>query len=68
MKIGDLVRCKELIFEPDSDFTLKKEMWVHGVVVEEYQNWEKIVTVLVDGKVKRYHARDVSIAKRASIK
>lgn len=42
-----------------------EEWWEEGgIVVDEYQTWEKIVTILHKGKVKRIAASDVQLAAR----
>ena len=71
MKIGDLVRIRKKIALPfkHGEKQQWKEQWVSGgVVVEEYNTWEKIVTVLHLGKVIRIHASDVQLVSRADCK
>lgn len=42
-----------------------EEWWESGgIVVEEYNTWEKIVTVLHEGEVKRISACDVQLVSR----
>ena len=66
MKVGDLVRCRRRAFvKPDN--RAAQEIWEMGVVVETYEKHQKIVTVMVDGRVLRYHAREVQLAKSASV-
>jgi hypothetical protein len=69
MKVGDMVRIRKrkLIshqFGAPPDW---KEWWEEGgIVVEEYHTWEKIVTILYEGEVKRIAAVDVQLAVRSS--
>ena len=66
MRVGDLVRCRRRVFvQPDISKT--QNVWELGVVVETYEKHQKIVTVMVDGRVFRYHAREVQLAKSASV-
>jgi hypothetical protein len=42
-----------------------EEWWEDGgIVVEEYNAWEKIVTVLHSGEIKRIAANDVQLVSR----
>jgi hypothetical protein len=46
-----------------------EERWESGgIVVEEYNAWEKIVTVLHKGEVKRISASDVQLVSRGKNK
>ena len=71
MKIGDLVRIRKRKIALPFKYGKKQhweEYWVSGgVVVEEYNTWEKIVTVLYLGEVLRIHASDVQLMSRAKI-
>jgi hypothetical protein len=67
MKVGDMVRMRKRKLiryrrggPPDWD-----EWWEEGgIVVEEYHTWEKIVTILHEGEVKRIAASDVQLVAR----
>jgi len=63
MNVGDLVRCRRRVFV-QPDISKAQDVWELGVVVETYEKHQKIVTVMVDGRVLRYHAREVQLAKR----
>jgi len=66
VRVGDLVRCRRRVFvQPDISKT--QDIWDMGVVVEMYEKHQKIVTVMIDGRVLRYHAREVQLSKRAPI-
>jgi hypothetical protein len=42
------------------------EWWeAGGIVIEEYNTWEKIVTVAFEGKELRINANDVQLVSRA---
>ncbi len=65
MQVGDLVRCRRRAFlDPDDQDA--QEIWEMGIVVEPYEKWQKLVVVMIDGKVVNYHAREVQLASRAS--
>ena len=61
MKSGDLVRFRK------SEWQIKKPTdcgiwtWKIGLLVE-YKVWEKIATILYDGKIHRVHAAEVQKA------
>lgn len=57
MKPGDLVRIKMHTAPEESDCVKL------GLLVV-YQKWEKIATVLIDGKLRRYRAENVTRAGR----
>ena len=67
MKIGNMVRIKKrkIIPHPRGEAPEVEEWWEqNGIVVEEYQSWEKIVTILHEGEIKRIAARDVQLVSR----
>jgi hypothetical protein len=67
MKVGDMVRIRkrELIPHMRGGPPEWDESWEEGgIVIEEYQTWEKIVTILHKGEVKRIAASDVQLAAR----
>jgi hypothetical protein len=67
MKAGDMVRIRKrnLIPHQRGGPPEWEEWWEDGgIVVEEYNTWEKIVTVLHEGKVKRISANDVQLVSR----
>jgi hypothetical protein len=67
MKIGDMVRIRKRKFIPRQPSGVPDwdEWWEEGgIVVEEYNTWEKIVTVLHEGKVTRMAAHDVQLVSR----
>lgn len=65
MNVGDLVRCRRRAFiKPDNRDA--QEIWETGIVVEPYEKWQKLVVVMIGGKVVTYHAREVQLASRAS--
>ncbi len=57
MKTGDMVRFKT----KRASFFSRYETWKIGLLVE-YHTWEKVATILYDGKVIRVHASDVQKA------
>jgi len=70
MQKGDLVRIRH---KERTDDVMRagtgpvewREWWEEGgIVVEEYQTWEKIVTVFHEGEIKRISARDVQLSSR----
>jgi len=67
VKVGDMVRIRKRklvgeIWETPS----YAEWWEEGgIVIEEYNTWEKIVTVAFEGKELRIHANDVQLVSRA---
>lgn len=67
MKVGDMVRIRSTKLL-DSKFGGPhewEEWWEEGgIVIEEYHTWEKIVTILHKGEVKRIAARDVQLTAR----
>ena len=65
MQVGDLVRCRRRAFVKPDDRDAQ-EIWEMGIVVEPYEKWQKLVVVMIDGKVVNYHAREVQLASRAS--
>ena len=62
MKKGDIVRFKKH-YESGDVFT----DWKNGLLIE-YFKWEKIATILHEGKLLRVAARDVQLAHRAEEK
>jgi len=64
VNVGDLVRCRRRAFvKPDNRNA--QEIWEMGIVVEPYEKLQKLVVVMIDGKVVNYHAREVQLASRA---
>lgn len=57
MRAGDMVRFKT----KRASFFSRYEAWTLGLLVE-YHTWEKVATILYDGKVIRVHASDVQKA------
>jgi hypothetical protein len=64
MNVGDLVRCRRRVFV-QSDISMPENIWDLGMIVEKYDKYQKLVTVMIDGSVLRYHAHEVQLAKRA---
>ena len=67
MKIGDMVRIKKRKLIPSLYGGPPEwdESWEEGgIVIEEYHTWEKVVTILHKGEVKRIAARDVQLVSR----
>lgn len=67
MKVGDMVRIKKRKLTPHQRGGVPDwdEWWEEGgIVVEEYNTWEKIVTILHEGKIIRIAASDVQLAAR----
>ena len=63
MKTGDLVRFrKEWHQRPERSNCLP--VWFHGILIE-YHTWEKIATILYEGREIRVAARNVQLASRA---
>ena len=67
MKIGDMVRIRKRKLTPHQLAGPPEwnEWWEEGgIVVAEYNTWEKIVTILHEGEVKRIAANDVQLVSR----
>ena len=67
MKAGDLIRWhkKYVANGSDVDNIILEEKILIGVVIEDYEKHTKIITALIDGSIKRIHASEVSLLKRA---
>ena len=63
MSPGDLVRVK--VKDESLNYNLEycKGEYRLALLIEHYA-WEKMVTVLIDGKLKRYRSSDVTRAGR----
>ena len=71
MKPGDMVRIRftKLLDSKYGGPLEWEERWKSGgIVVEEYNTWEKVVTVLHEGEVKRISASDVQLVSRGKNK
>tara|TARA_Y100000034_G_scaffold132584_1_gene195935 strand:+ start:359 stop:598 length:240 start_codon:yes stop_codon:yes gene_type:complete len=65
MRVGDLVRFREREVHYDMGGAVEGiGPWVIGLLVE-YQTWEKIASILFEGRIIRVAARDVQIYKRS---
>jgi len=60
MKKGDMVRFRTVINHRAEELS----EWKYGVVVKEYESWEKIVSILHAGTVVRIKAAHVQIHQR----
>ena len=60
MKMGDMVRFRDIL----NHRTEELSEWKHGVIVEEYKTWMKIVTILYKGELRRVRASQVQIHQR----
>ena len=70
MKTGDMVRIRftKLLNSKFGCPHEYEEWWeAGGIVIEEYNTWEKIVTILYEGEVKRISASDVQLASAGKI-
>ena len=60
MRIGDMVRFRDI----RNHRTEEMSEWKYGVVAKEYNTWEKVVTVLHEGEMRRIRASQVQIHQR----
>lgn len=60
MKIGDMVRFRDIL----NHHTEELSEWKYGVIAKEYNTWEKVVTVLHEGELRRIRASQVQIHQR----
>ena len=61
MRVGDLVRFREIVFHGDPT---QYSDWKIGLL-KEYRSWEKIATILYKGKDHRVRASLIQIHKQA---
>ena len=63
MKVGDIVRFKSPVNSQDLEYMRgrRKPPYRLGVLIE-YRAWEKIATILFEGKLIRCHAEHVQKA------
>ncbi len=61
MKAGDLVRFRKEAWERKNPNDCGMWTWKIGLLIE-YKTWEKIATILYDGKMHRIHASEVQKA------
>ena len=66
MKNGDIVRFKSYTLRPTSSQDCGIWSWKLGLLVR-YEKWEKIASVLCDGKVLRIRAEDVEKSGKKDI-
>ena len=62
MKAGDMIRFRS----KSKTFFSRSEIWSIGLLVE-YHTWEKVASILHEGKVIRVHASDVQKAGKKDI-
>ena len=61
MRVGDLVRFREIVFHGDP---IQYSDWRIGLL-KEYRSWEKVATIFCEGKDYRIRASQVQIHKQA---
>mgnify|MGYP006000919903 FL=1 len=64
MREGDMVRFRDIL----NHRTEELSEWKYGIVAKEYNTWEKIVTVLHGGEMRRSRASQVQIHQTGHIK
>ncbi len=64
MREGDLVRFRDIINHRTEELT----DWKYGIIAKEYNTWEKIVTVLHEGQLRRIRANYVQIHQAGHIR
>jgi hypothetical protein len=64
VKAGDLVRIRLRTHLSGHGPAKPYDWWLPGGIVVEYNSWEKIVTVLYEGDVKRIRANDVQLVSK----
>ena len=64
MREGDMVRFRDIL----NHRTEELSEWKYGIVAKEYNTWEKIVTVLHEGEIRRIRASQVQIHQTGHIK
>lgn len=60
MRIGDMVRFRDIL----NHRTEELSEWKYGVIVSEYNTWEKVATVLHEGELRRIRAQYIQIHQR----
>ena len=66
MKKGDIVRFRTYTLRPVTKQDCGIWAWNLGLLIE-YKKWEKVATILADGKIIRVRAEDVQKSGKKDI-